>query len=79
MSRRNSVRCPSCGARHSDGAEFEVAIPYRSASGNELAGVDEDGTLVLGAGEQGYPHVCGTPELRCVGCGHQWRTRRGWR
>jgi len=73
-----TVRCPSCKASHADGAEFTVNIPYRAASSNVLVGIDEQGQMVLGVGDSGYPSEFGTPELECGSCGYQWRTRRDW-
>lgn len=72
------VRCPACKVRLSEGANFEVVIPYKGASSNFLAGVDDEGRLQLGTGDQGYPTWFGRPELSCYACGHTWTTSRRW-
>lgn len=77
---RQDVRCPSCGARFSDPDcdGFEVIIPYRASSSNQLAGFDSEGVMILGEGDAGYPFWFGRPQLRCNECRHQWTTSIPW-
>jgi hypothetical protein len=75
----SDVRCPNCGAKRADGAEFQVITPYRAEGCFDLVGVDPDGVLLAGVGDSGSNPDFGRPLLDCVSCGHQWVTSRDWR
>lgn len=78
VKRAPDIRCPGCGAKFSDGGEFEIVIPYKAASSNEVAGFDAHGAIRLGYGDMGNPTRFGRPELTCGTCGHAWTTTRRW-
>lgn len=70
------IVCRQCGASSSNDDEF-MALEFITVTDNHLVVPGPDGlvsTEIMDSGTN--PTPAGRPELACLSCGHQWRTKR---